>query len=346
MKNFSFKDLKLPVFQAPMAGGITNPKLVSTVANFGGVGGLGFAYSSPENIEKTIRDTKELTDGYINANFFVFKEISLPDKETQRSCIEALTNLPFENKVELELPSSPFYPSLEEQLIPVWENPPSILTFHLGIPSNTIIKKAKSLGIRIGMTATNKTEALKIQLSGADFIVAQGIEAGGHRGVFDLNQYDEKLKIPELTKDLRKHTSLPIVTAGGIMNGRDIRRSIKNGATAVQMGTAFLCCPESGTSSIYKKYLLNHQYRQTTITHGFSGRPARGIENSFTDLMKNRPFLPFPAQNSLTGKLRKSSELSNNGEFISLWAGENYAEIRNIPCADLLREIKSELDGT
>ena len=344
MKELRFNDLKTPIIQAPMAGGVNTPELASTVANFGGVGSFGFAYSTPENINKALSRTKQLTTGHINANFFVFNDIELPDKNAQQSCIDALTSLPFNKNVKFILPSSPFFPSLDEQLDPIWDSRPSILTFHLGIPALSIIDKAKSLGIKVGITATNEAEAIAIVKAGADFIVAQGIEAGGHRGIFELDTLDHQLKLDDLIVQLHRAISLPLVAAGGLMNGSDIKRVMTLGASAAQLGTAFLCCPEAGTGAIHQKYLLNSHDRETKITTGFSGRPARGIDNTFIQAMKNSPTLPFPAQNSLTSHLRKTSESASNGEFLSHWAGQNFKKIRPLPCLNILQALKIELE--
>ena len=345
MNTFEFNDLKSPIIQAPMAGGVNTPELASAVANFGGVGSFGFAYTTPENIEKSLLSTKKLTSGHINANFFVFKDIKLPNKNIQNTCIEALTSLPFNEGVEFTVPSFPFFPSLNDQLDPIWENRPSILTFHLGIPDLCIIEKAKSLGIKVGITATSEAEAITVANAGADFIVAQGIEAGGHRGVFNLESVDHELTLENLLLRLRKTVSLPLVAAGGLMDGADIRRVMNLGASAAQLGTAFLCCPEAGTSAIHKQYLLNSHDRQTKITQAFSGRPARGIDNRFIHLMKNKPTLPFPAQNSLTAQLRKTAEATSSGEFVSHWAGQNFKKIRSLPCLQVLQLLKTELES-
>ena len=345
MKEFQFNDLKTPIIQAPMAGGVNTPELASAVANFGGVGSFGFAYSTPENIHKSLLRTKKLTNGHVNANFFVFKDIKLPDKKVQQTCIEALTLLPLNVAVEFILPSFPFFPSLDDQLGPIWESRPSILTFHLGIPALSIIEKAKSLGIKVGITATNETEAIAAVEAGANFIVAQGIEAGGHRGIFEPDSSDQQLKLDDLVVQLHRTISLPLVAAGGLMNGADIKRVIALGASAAQLGTAFLCCPEAGTSAIHKEYLLNSHDRETKITTAFSGRPARGIDNTFIHLMKDRPTLPFPAQNSLTSNLRKTSECASNGEFVSHWAGQNFKKIRPLPCLQMLQLLKTELES-
>jgi nitronate monooxygenase len=241
------------------------------------------------------------------------------------------------------LPKPPFFPAIEEQLKPVWEQCPEILTFHFGIPPARIIEKAHSLGISVGITATSNHEAKAIEVAGADFIVAQGIEAGGHRGIFDTNTVDEGMRAIELTQKLVKSSRIPIVCAGAIMDGADVARALKVGAVAAQLGTAFLCCDESGASPAHKTYLLNQHGRSSVFTKGFSGRPARGIDNEFIRSMKDQVTLPFPLQNTLTTSLRQWAAMTNNGEYQSLWAGEKFAQARKMSAKDLMNTLKYEL---
>lgn len=343
MPMFDFSKLVVPIIQAPMAGGINNPILASEVANAGGVGSFGFAYSTPQKISEDLMATRALTKGPINANYFVFSPVDLPDCSDQESAIEALKNLPIEGEYALSIPRAPFYPDLEGQLKPVWEHCPEILTFHFGIPPLSVIEKAHSLGIVVGITATNMKEALAIERAGADFVVAQGIEAGGHRGIFNINASDEKLSAINLTKLLVKNLSIPVVTAGAIMNGADIAGALKAGAVATQLGTAFLCCEESSASAVYKDYLLNQQSRDSVFTIGFSGRPARGIENEFIRMMKNKSVLPFPIQNTMTAPLRQLAGKINNAEYQSLWAGQDFRRVRVLRVKDLISELNREL---
>ena len=250
MRKFNFSDLKLPVIQAPMAGGFNTSELASEVANFGGVGSFGFSFTSPDKIDEILKLTKKNTCGFINANFFVFKPIKLPNKKIINNALKALSSLPLKDIYDLSVPKEPFYFDLESQIEATLKNYPSIITFHLGIPSKNIIEKIKSFGIKIGITATCLDEAFLIKKVGADFIIAQGIEAGGHRGIFDQEKKDDKVSLDNLLTKLIKNLNIPIVAAGGIMNGNDIYRVIKIGAKAAQLGTAFLTCNEAGTSSI------------------------------------------------------------------------------------------------
>ena len=340
---FSFSKLSLPVIQAPMAGGINNPRLASEVSNAGGVGSFGFAYSTPQKISEDLAATRALTGGPINANFFVFSPVDLPEQAVQQKALEALKNLPLSGEYSLTIPRAPFYPDLDEQLKPVWEHCPDLLTFHFGVPSPSILARAQSLGITIGITATSLQEAKEVEQAGADFIVAQGVEAGGHRGVFNPYARDEQLTAIELTKQLVRGCSIPIVAAGAIMDGADIANMLRAGAVAAQLGTAFLCCEESGASPAHKEYLLKHHSRGSVFTTGFSGRPARGIDNEFIRLMDSQMVLPFPIQNTLTASLRQLGGKTNNGEYQSLWAGQDYARTRQLSAKTLMLALKEEL---
>lgn len=367
---FSFSDLKIPVIQAPMAGGVCTPALVAAVARAGGVGSFGFAYSTPQKIAEdliaaralmsngsssgnadnggNVSPSREARSSAINANFFVFNPVALPESDVQQGAINALQNIPVSKHVfdtPPEIPSAPFYPDLHEQIAPVWQHKPDILTFHFGIPDASIVEHAHALGIAVGMTATCVTEAIAIEAAGADFIVAQGIEAGGHRGIFDVSANDNELSTIELTRQLVKQISVPVVAAGAIMDGTDIRAMLNAGASAAQMGTAFLCCEESGATPAHKDFLVHQTQRGSVMTRGFSGRPARGIRNAFIDHMQDQAVLPFPIQNTFTGGMRKWAAQTNNGEYQSLWAGTEYHRARNMPAGRLLDALMSELNG-
>lgn len=338
--------LKFPIIQAPMAGGLNTPELVAEVANYGGVGSFGFAYSTPQKIEEDLTKTSALSKGVINANFFIFpKNIAAPSKELEEAAISALKELPFAKSIPIKAPSPPYYPNLHDQLEAIWKYRPEILTFHFGFPPVDVIERAKSLGIAVGLTCTSVREFLAVQDFGADFAVAQGIEAGGHRGTFVPNEIDdEELGIDELIRRILPLSRIPVVAAGGLMTGKDIARVIELGVIGVQLGTVFLTCVEAGTNSVYRNYLLNREYhgRGTTLVNTFSGRKARGISNEFITLMNRKDFLPFPLQNTLTSTIRKFATEQRNGEYQSLWAGKNYHQCEAIPTKDLLIKLDKE----
>lgn len=345
----SFTELlesRVPIIQAPMAGGINTPELVAAVCNAGAIGSFGFAYSAPEAIEKDLAATRQLTCGPVNVNFFIFNEVSGPTEDEFNAAVAALQTLPLLIESGYEIPEQPYFPSLASQLEPVWRARPQILTFHFGLPPQAVIEKAHDLGILIGVTATSADEAISVQQAGADFIVAQGIEAGGHRGTFSATaEGDQRLTTTELLQSMLQSIQLPVVCAGGIMNGEHVRRLLDQGASAAQLGTAFLCCNESGTNPVYRRFLIEEHNRSTVLTRGFSGRWAQAIEGEFTRAMQSKTHLAFPLQNTLTGALRKAATEAQNGEYQSLWAGVNFQQVRPMPAAELIRKLTEEMNA-
>lgn len=342
------KSLQVPVIQAPMAGGLVNPQLVAAVTNAGGIGSFGFAYSDPEKIYKELHASMNLTKGPINANFFIMPKVQEIDEAFQNRCIEILKELSFAHDVQFLSPKQPYYQSLHDQLEPIWILKPKLLTFHLGIPSKEIIDKAHSENIEVGASATNVLEAKAIQDAGLDFIVAQGTEAGGHRGNFIEGSHDPELPILGLVTSILKDSTIqiPLIASGGIMNGAGISQFMKLGCSAVQMGTAFLTCHEAGTPSSYKTALLNDHHRRTCFTKGFSGRRAKGLRNDFIKYMEDKVTLPFPIQNALTGPIRQKAAKSSNPEYQSLWAGDGYRLCKSMSTLELMTSLEKEYKNT
>lgn len=326
-----------------MAGGVNTPQLAAAVANAGGVGSFGFAYSSPEKISADFAATQALTAGPLNANFFVFQAVALPDEAQQAAALAALRALALPEDCVLRVPPAPFYPDLNRLLEPVWQHRPAMLTFHFGVPSAAVMQQAKALGIAVGITATSLAEAQQIEAAGADFIVAQGTEAGGHRGTFEPDGVDAELSLDDLLRVLVPNVHLPIVAAGAVMDGADIHRVMGLGAVAAQMGTAFLCCDESGASPAHQAFIRHEHARGTAFTRGFSGRRAQGIANDFMVAMQGQPTLPFPIQNTLTGPIRQRAVLRNDGEHQSLWAGTAYPKAQALPAAVLMHRWAEQL---
>lgn len=342
---FQFSQLAAPIIQAPMAGGICTPDLVAAVANAGGLGSFGFAYSQPHSIAQDLLAVRSQTKGPINANFFVFQNPHLPSQNHQIEALQALQELPIASNFVFQTPPAPYFLDLDQQLLPVWQNPPEVLSFHFGIPNPLIIEKAHSLGICVGITASNCEEAVAIKNAGADFIVAQGIEAGGHRGCFDANALPQGNTTLELVQQLRHYIHLPIVAAGGLMNGQAIQKVLRAGAQVAQLGTAFLCCHEAGTHPSYKAFLLANKQRSCVFTKAFSGRFAKGVQNEFIQLMHQKPVLPFPIQNSVTSALRQWASKTHNPEYQSIWAGDGFAQLKQISVASLIEDLVAEMAG-
>jgi nitronate monooxygenase len=342
----SFPTLGCPIVLAPMAGGPSTPALAAAIGNAGGLASLGFAYSTPERIAADLTATRALTTGPLNANFFVFRPVPPPAPEEAARAIAALAALPGAGGVSFAAPIPPLFPDLAAQLDPVWRLRPQVLTFHFGLPPVGIIERARALGISVGITATRVSEARAITAAGADFIVAQGSEAGGHCGVFTPGDPGDWLPVRELVRRLSPVTDLPLVAAGGLMSGADIRSVLDAGADAAQLGTAFLATTESGASVAHKRYVLEEGTRGTLLTRAFSGRHARGVRNTFIERMIGADVLAFPLQNSLTAPLRTAAADRDDGEFQSLWAGANYARCRAGSARELVRRLLVELDAS
>lgn len=316
-------NIVLPIIQAPMAGGATTAELVAAVSNAGGLGSLGAGYMTANEIRLAIKKIRTLTNKPFAVNLFIPEKHNATDeqieqarKAVQASCPELNFNIPPINP--------PYAPSFEKQMHIILEEKVSIFSFTFGIPSKNWIETCKKNGITLIGTATTLEEAVLLEESDIDIIVAQGSEAGGHRGSF-LDKAENSLNsMPSLVRLLLEHTKAPIIASGGIMDAKLIVESLTLGAAAVQMGTAFLCCPESGIHPLYKKLLSNSTRDETTLTRAFSGKLARGINNKFIIRMQSheKEIIDYPIQNTLTSAMRKEAAKQNNTDFISMWAGQ------------------------
>ncbi len=344
--------LQCPIVQAPMAGGPTTPRLVASVAAAGALGSFGLAYSTPEQIHSQCRDFQnECADRRLNpdcgwnANFFVFPEVVEPDLERLDRAKKQLESLGRRVAIDAQaMQHETQLPDLREQITAALAYQPSVVSLHLGIPPDEIIALIHAAGCYVALSATSLDEGLRVQEAGADFIVAQGIEAGGHRGIFDPDASDDKLGVADLVAQLVTRCDLPVIASGGIMNGADIAKLRIAGADAVQMGSAFLTVDECGSCDTYRAAIDKIGDRDTQLTCGFSGRPARGIRNLFIDAtVSNEAVLKFPIQNSLTASMRKAAAGMDDFELMSLWAGANYRQARYCSAAQLLRELQKEM---
>jgi nitronate monooxygenase len=348
------RKLRVPMVVAPMAG-ISNPKFVMGSSRAGALGSFGFAYTAPEKVASDVRQVlKENLP--LNANFFIFHPVeeSVLDQSELVESLEILkTRLPEPYSQVVEIPEAPYFPDLDTQLEAIWETKPPCLSFHFGIPQERVVERAKSLGITVGMTATSVQEAQQVARAGADYVVLQGIEAGGHRGTFIPNDpNDEQLSTLRLLTRVRSrlqssHPTLQIVVSGGIMTKPVIREALSLGATAVQVGTLFIPSQESSASLEYKNAILGSpspssatfqdpSFPRTAYTTSWSGRRAQCLQNSFLDHLLPRSAqqphkpLPFPLQNTATLRIREIAKNRRDAQFQSLYAGSNYAKCREV----------------
>lgn len=227
----------------------------------------------------------------------------------------------------------------------VMDEKPAIAGFHFGLPEPQKILSMKEAGIYLIATATNLGEALAIEQAGFDAVIAQGYEAGGHRGMFNENAVDLRLTRGTLLNEIQKQVKIPVIAAGGIMNGYDIYTSIKSGASAVQMSTAFIACPESQANSGYRETLNSRAAYHTTMTRTFSGRPARALANRFTDYTANVPaedIPPYPFAYDAAKQLNKLATSQGNIHYGAYWAGQGAPFVRPMKAAELLECLKKE----
>lgn len=309
-----------PIIQAPMAG-VTTPEFVAASSEAGILGSIGAGYLSAETTREFIQQVKTLTDKPFAVNLFVPENTEM-DQEQMRKAHMALQPV-------VERLGMPFWKAslsesdFDKQVDIIIEEGVQICTFTFGIPDQKTIQKLKNAGVLLIGTATTKDEAIAVEKAGVDAVVAQGIEAGGHRGSFIGEEY---VPLHDLLSDVVGAIKIPVIAAGGIANKEQMDAAIRLGAQAVQIGTALLAADESGAHPLYKKAVLASELGCTQLTKAFSGKSARGIRNSFMDMMANAPIAPYPYQNDLTKKIRSEAARLGKSEFMSLWAGERVHE--------------------
>jgi nitronate monooxygenase len=336
---------RLPIIQAPMAGGITTPALVAAAGNAGALGSFGFAYTQPEAMARDIQAARALTTAPINANFFVNAQPAPIADGAQHEAIHAVAD--YYRALGLPAPQpvrAPYAPDLDAQLAMMEDLQPQVLTFHLGDLPAARLARLRELGIKTGGSATGVAEAQHLEALGVDFIIAQGAEAGGHRGSYLRDPYEAMTGTMALTRLIVRAVKIPVVAAGGIMDGAGIAAALALGAQGAQLGTAFITCTESGAPRVHKDHVLAAREDATRITEKFSGKPARGLANRFMREMNesDAPRLAFPAQNALTGPLRAASAKAGNPDFVAMWAGQAAPLAREISAAQLVAALEQE----
>jgi nitronate monooxygenase len=334
----------LPVIQAPMAGGATTPELVSTVSNAGALGFLAAATLSPRDIELQASGIRLLTDKPFGINLFILPDHTEGD---EREIGEAWArSKPYRSSVGMSddlLPPTKYAEIFSEQLTALIAAKPAVASFTFGILTSEQMQRLKVAGIAVVGTATHVEEAHAWEALGADAVCVQGLEAGGHRGTFlspsssllsGASTTDSQLQAATglfaLLPQVVDSVQIPVIAAGGIMDGRGIAAALALGASAVQMGTAFLITKQSAISAVWKQSLYAAKPTETCLTRAFSGRYARGLRNEFiADFETTQSEVPaYPIQNALTGGLRKQAAAVGNAQCISLWAGQAVSQVQ------------------
>ena len=340
-------NIEHPILQAPMAGGGDTPALVVAVCEAGGAGSIGGAYLAPEQITAAATAIRGRTNRAFGVNLFA---PSVAPSLTNDASAALARLSPFFAEAGLQPPTLPNASGydFEEQLAAALDTGAAIFSFTFGIMPPAVIEAAKERGMFVMGTATTVREAIELENAGVDAVVAQGAEAGGHRGTF-AGDFEAGLVgglalIPQVVDAVK----IPVVASGGIADGRGIAAALVLGASAVQLGTAFLTADEAGVPNVYKDAIMAAEEDQTAMTRAFSGRPARGIRNRFMQAYEDpadaAAILPFPYQNALTRPLRNAAAKQGNAEFLSLWAGQAVRLARRKPAADIVADLVREMD--
>jgi nitronate monooxygenase len=355
-------NLHQPILQGPMAGADT-PALAAAVSQAGGLGMLGCGMRSPTAMAEAVAAVRAATAKPFGMNLFV-QATPAPDVVTVAQAQQRLAPLYAEFGLQ---PSSParWCEDFAAQFEALLEARPAMASFTFGILSAQQVERLHAAGCYVMGTATTVAEAVAWADVGADAVCASGLEAGGHRGSFlpcaagaegrtepSLADYTAAMvgtqALVPACVDALAPRGVAVVAAGGIMDGRGIVAALALGAQAVQMGTAFLACPESGIGPAYRQALAKAQATDTRTTRIFSGRPARGIVNAMMErLQADEALVPaYPVQNALTGALRRAAAEAGHADYLSLWAGQGVAAARPMPAAELVRQLSAERDAT
>ncbi|MDI5892442.1 NAD(P)H-dependent flavin oxidoreductase [Halomonas rhizosphaerae] len=333
--------LDLPILQAPMAGA-QGSELAIAVSRAGGLGALPCAMLSPEAMAEELETLRSATSGPVNVNFFCHTSPA-PDPARQARWHAALAPWYAEFGLDIEaVPAGagrrPFDHAACDVLEPFR---PAVVSFHFGLPAPELLARVKAWGAMVLSTATTVEEARWLEAHGADAVIVQGLEAGGHRGLFLTEDLTTQVGTLALLPQVRQAVEVPVVAAGGIADARGVAAALALGAEAVQAGTAFLCCPESRASAIHRRALMSEAARHTALTNLYSGRPARGI---VTRLMRelgpiSEAAPAFPLATAAIAPLRAAAEAQGSGDFSPLWAGQNASRCREVPAAEVVREL-------
>ncbi len=329
--------LAAPIIQAPMAG-VQNHRLAAAVCRAGGLGSLPAAMLSASDLQAQLQALSQATDKPYNVNFFCHAQPT-PDAAQESAWREQLQ--PFYRELGLDaanIASGPGRVPFNHASADVLEAfRPAVVSFHFGLPSPELVARVKSWGTIVLSSATTVDEALWLQAHGADAVIAQGLEAGGHRGLFLSSDVSTQMGSFALLPQIVRAVRVPVIAAGGIADAAGVQAAKALGAAGVQIGTAYLCSDEANTSALHRTALLSPAARHTALTNVFTGRPARGIVNRvMRELGAMSPLAPnFPLATAAMAPLRAAAEAQGSSDFTPLWAGQNTAHMQTGPAADI-----------
>jgi nitronate monooxygenase len=332
----------LPILQAPMAGGPSTPELAAAVAAAGGLGNLGAAMLSPAQILEACAAVRARTDRPFGVNLFVLPPAVAPAADTMALALDRLA--PFHAELGLPPPVIPnaFGEPLDAQIAAVLETAPALVSTHFGPPPPVLVEGCRARGLLLAASATTPDEARALVAAGVDIVVAQGAEAGGHRGTFLAPVERSLIGTMALVPQVVDAVDVPVIAAGGIMDGRGIAAALALGAAGVQLGTAFLACPEAGTHPLHKAALASAE--GTMLTRGLSGRHARGLRNRLLETLERSAHEApdYRVQNALSSALRTAAAKQGRPDLMALWAGQGHRMARAEPAAAVLARVARE----
>jgi len=333
--------IELPIIQAPMAG-VQDSALAIAVSNAGGLGSLPCAMLGPDALRRELAQIRERTDKPYNVNFFCHAP-PRPDARCEAAWRDALRPYHAEFGIDTDnLPAGPGRTPFDEDTADVLaEFMPPVVSFHFGLPSAELLSRVRAWGARIVSSATTVDEARWLELRGVDLIVAQGLQAGGHRGLFLSEDLGTQLDTLALLPQIVAAVEVPVVAAGGIADASDVAAAMALGAAGVQAGTAYLLCPEARTSELHRAALRSDAAADTALTNLFTGRPARAIVNRLMrELGPMSPLPPaFPLAVAAVAPLRAKAEAAGSTDFSPLWAGQQARSCCALPAARVTREL-------
>jgi nitronate monooxygenase len=333
-----------PIIQGPFGGGLSTAKLAATVSNFGGLGSYGAHMLAPGDMARIANDIRALTSQPFAINLWVSDhdtdglELTLAEFERAWRIFE-----PYFRELEVDKPQLPqrFHPRFDEQVDALLEARPPVFSFVFGIPSASVLAECRRLGITTIGAATSIAEAQALDAAGVDLIIATGAEAGGHRPSFLARAEDSLMGTLTLVQLVSDRVGVPVIAAGGIADGRGIRAALALGAQAVQIGTAFLACEESGATDAHRSVLFGDRAQHTTLTRAFTGRLARGVRNRWTEEMTSRiaDLPPFPITSWFVSQLRPAAVKAGRTDLVSLWSGQIAPNLRHRTAAALMQSL-------
>jgi nitronate monooxygenase len=337
----SLLGIELPLIQAPMAG-VQGSALAIAVSNAGGLGSLPCAMLAPEAMRAELTALAAGTARPYNVNFFCHTP---PVPDPARETAWRATLAPYYTEAGLDIASVPAGPGripFSAEAADILETfRPAVVSFHFGLPAPDLLARVKAWGAKVLSSATTVEEALWLETHGVDAVIAQGLEAGGHRGMFLTEDLTTQVGTFALLPQIVRAVNVPVIAAGGIADACGVAAALALGAAGVQVGTAFLCCPEATTSTLHRAALQGEAARHTALTNVFTGRPARGIVNRVIRELggMNATTPAFPLATAAMAPLRAHAEKQGSGDFSPLWSGQNASGCSPLPAAEITHQL-------